>query len=40
MVRALFEHFMGREGDPEWAADWVSGMTDRYAQRAYDALPL
>jgi dGTPase len=40
MVRALFEHFLAQEGDPQWAADWVSGMTDRYAQRAYDALPL
>ncbi len=40
MVRTLFEHFLAQEGDPVWAADWVAGMTDRYAQRAYDALPL
>jgi dGTPase len=38
-VRALFDHHLARRGDPVVVTDWVSGMTDRYAERAYDELP-
>jgi dGTPase len=38
-VRALFDHHLALEGDPVVVTDWVSGMTDRYAKRAYDELP-
>jgi dGTPase len=38
-VRALFDHHLARSGDPVAVTDWVSGMTDRYAERAYDELP-
>jgi dGTPase len=38
-VRALFDHHLALDGDPVAVTDWVSGMTDRYAERAYDELP-
>ena len=36
MLRALFEHFAG--DDPDWVADYISGMTDRYAIRTFSDL--
>jgi dGTPase len=38
MLRALFEHFAG--DDPDWVADYLSGMTDRYAVRTFSELSL
>jgi dGTPase len=38
MLRALFENFAG--DDPEWVADYLSGMTDRYAVRTFSELSL
>jgi dGTPase len=38
MLRALFENFAG--DDPEWVADYISGMTDRYAVRTFSELSL
>jgi len=37
-VRALFEHHLAEDGDPVAVTDWVAGMTDRYAERAFDQL--
>ena len=39
MVSALFEHYLGPDRDAVAVTDWVSGMTDRYALRAFEALP-
>jgi dGTPase len=38
MLRALFDNFAG--DDPDWVADYISGMTDRYAVRAFSELSL
>ncbi|HXD57776.1 MAG TPA: deoxyguanosinetriphosphate triphosphohydrolase [Thermoleophilaceae bacterium] len=38
MLRALFENFAG--DDPDWVADYISGMTDRYAIRTFTELSL
>jgi dGTPase len=38
MVREIFDHYLEREGDPAAVADWVAGMTDRYALRVHEAL--
>ena len=38
MVEALFNHHIAANPDPIAVADWVSGMTDRYAVRAYTEL--
>ncbi|MGN6378778.1 MAG: deoxyguanosinetriphosphate triphosphohydrolase [Gaiellales bacterium] len=38
MVRDIFDHYLRREGDPAAVADWVAGMTDRYALRVHEAL--
>jgi dGTPase len=38
MLRALFEHFAGDDAD--WVADYLSGMTDRYAVRTFTELSL
>jgi dGTP triphosphohydrolase len=38
MVREIFDHYLEREGDPVAVADWVAGMTDRYALRVHEAL--
>ena len=35
MVTALFDHHIAVNPDPVAVTDWVSGMTDRYALRAY-----
>jgi len=39
MVSALFQHHLAVSGDPVVATDWVAGMTDRYALRAFEELP-
>jgi dGTPase len=38
MLRSLFENFAG--DDPEWVADYLSGMTDRFAVRTFSELSL
>ena len=38
MVDALFNHHMAVNPDPVAVTDWVSGMTDRYALRAFTEL--
>ncbi len=38
MVTALFDHHIAVNPDPVAVTDWVSGMTDRYALRAYTEL--
>ena len=38
MVVALYRHHLEREPDPAAVTDWVAGMTDRYALRAYAEL--
>jgi dGTPase len=38
MLRALFDNFAG--DDAEWVADYISGMTDRYAVRTFSELSL
>jgi dGTPase len=38
MLRSLFENYAG--DDPEWVADYISGMTDRYAVRVFSELSL
>jgi dGTPase len=38
MLRALFEHFA--DDDPDWVADYISGMTDRYAIKTFSELSL
>jgi dGTPase len=38
MLRALFEQLAG--DDPDWVADYLSGMTDRYAIKTFSDLSL
>ena len=38
MVDALFNHHIAVNPDPVAVTDWVSGMTDRYALRAFTEL--
>jgi dGTPase len=38
MLRALFEQLAG--DDPDWVADYISGMTDRYAIKTFTDLSL
>jgi dGTPase len=39
MVEALFAHHLSLDPDPAAVTDWVAGMTDRYALRAFQELP-
>jgi dGTPase len=39
MVEALFAHHLAIDPDPVAVTDWVAGMTDRYALRAFQELP-
>ena len=39
MVEALFAHHLAIDPDPTAVTDWVAGMTDRYALRAFQELP-
>jgi dGTPase len=38
MVKALFDHHLALTPDPVAVTDWVSGMTDQYALRAFGEL--
>jgi dGTPase len=40
MLRALFEHYAGAADEEQEVVDWLAGMTDRYAVRAFTELSL
>jgi dGTPase len=40
VLRALFDHYAGETGDEQAVVDWLAGMTDRYAVRAFAELSL
>jgi dGTPase len=40
MLRALFDHYAEELGDEQRVVDWLAGMTDRYAIREFEKLPV